>query len=283
MLAPAKLNLYLHVTGRRADGYHLLDSLVAFADIGDEITVAPARSLNVAIAGPFGKELAVHDPARNLVWRAAALLARELGRPPGALVTLEKNLPIASGIGGGSSDAATTLISLAELWEAKLAPEALAALGAQLGADVPVCLARRAAFVGGVGEVIAPAPMLPETHIVLVNPGRPLPTPDVYRSRQGAFSPAARFARAPGDAAELAAILRQRRNDLTDAARSLVPEIGDVLAALAESQGALLSRMSGSGATCFALLADAGSARAAAARLRADRPGWWVAAGRLLA
>ena len=283
MLAPAKLNLYLHVTGRRADGYHLLDSLVAFADIGDRITVAPAPSLNLAITGPFGKELAAHDPAQNLVWRAAELLARELGRTPGALVMLEKHLPIASGIGGGSSDAATTLTLLAALWEARFAPEKLAVFGARLGADVPACLRRRAAFVGGVGELIAPAPPLPETHIVLVNPGRPLPTPDVYRSRRGPFGQAARFADAPRDAAALAAILRQRRNDLTDAAQSLVPEIGEVLAALADCDSALLSRMSGSGATCFALFGEAASARAAATRLRAERTGWWVAEGRLLA
>jgi 4-diphosphocytidyl-2-C-methyl-D-erythritol kinase len=172
---------------------------------------------------------------------------------------------------------------LATLWEARLAPERLAALGAKLGADVPVCLVRRAAFVGGVGELITPAPALPEAYVVLVNPGRPLPTPDVYKSRKGEFGRAARFAYVPGDAADLATILRERRNDLTDAAKSLVPEIGDVLVALANCDGALLSRMSGSGATCFALFADAGRAHAAAMRLHTDRPHWWVAAGRLLA
>lgn len=282
MLAPAKLNLYLHVLGRRADGYHLLDSLVAFADVGDRIAVAPAPSLAVAMTGPFGDALARRDPRQNLVWRAAELLARELGRTPDALVTLEKALPIASGIGGGSSDAAATLISLATLWQAKLTSERLAALGASLGADVPVCLSRCVAFIGGVGELIAPAPTLPAAGVVLANPGRPLPTPDVYKARRGPFGAAARFVDPPRDAAALAAILRQRRNDLTDAARSLVPEIGDALDALADCEGALLSRMSGSGATCFALFADGDTARAAAARLRADHPGWWVADGRLL-
>jgi 4-diphosphocytidyl-2-C-methyl-D-erythritol kinase len=282
LLAPAKINLYLHVTGRRADGYHLLDSLVAFADVGDEITVGPANNLKVAITGPFGKGLAAHDPAQNLVWRAAGALAQELARPAGALITLEKHLPVASGIGGGSSDAATTLTLLMTLWQAKLAPERLAALGARLGADVPVCLRRRAVFVGGVGELIAPAPALPETYVVLVNPGRPLPTPNVYKARQGPFGQAARFAETPDDAVAFAAILRSRRNDLTDAARSLVPEIGEVLVALADCDGTLLSRMSGSGATCFALFADADTAGAAATRLRANRPDWWVAKGRLL-
>ncbi|HYL32225.1 MAG TPA: 4-(cytidine 5'-diphospho)-2-C-methyl-D-erythritol kinase [Stellaceae bacterium] len=282
MLAPAKLNLYLHVVGRRADGFHLLDSLVAFADIGDEITVSPAHSLNVAITGPFATELAAHDPKQNLVWRAGEALARELGRPPGALIILEKNLPIASGIGGGSSDAAATLTSLAALWNAKLAPERIAAIGATLGADVPVCLAGHAAFIGGVGELVATAPALPEAYLVLVNPGRPLPTPDVYRSRQGPFGQPARFAYAPANVTELAAILKARRNDLTDAARTIVPEIGDVLTALAACDGALLARMSGSGATCFALFADNTAASAAAARLHGINSGWWVAKGRLV-
>jgi 4-diphosphocytidyl-2-C-methyl-D-erythritol kinase len=282
LLAPAKLNLYLHVVGRRADGFHLLDSLVAFADIGDHITVSPAHSLNIAITGPFAEQLAAQDPKQNLVWRAGEALAHELGRPPGALVILEKNLPIASGIGGGSSDAAATLISLAALWNAKLAPEQIAALGAALGADVPVCLAGRAAFIGGVGELVAPAPTLPETYLVLVNPGRPLPTPDVYKSRQGPFGQSARFAYAPANAAELAAILKARCNDLTDAARAIVPEIDDVLTALAACDGALLARMSGSGATCFALFAGNAAAGAAAARLRGINSGWWVAKGRLV-
>jgi len=282
LLAPAKLNLYLHIVGRRADGFHLLDSLVAFADIGDHITVSPAHSLNVAITGPFAAELSAHDPTQNLVWRAAEALARELGRTPGALVVLEKNLPIASGIGGGSSDAAATLMSLAALWKAELSPERLVALAAKLGADVPVCLVGQAAFIGGIGETIAPAPALPEAWVVLVNPRRELPTPDVYKSRQGSFGQPARFAYVPGNAAELAAILKQRRNDLDDAARAIVPEIDDVLAALAACDGVLLARMSGSGATCFALFADKGASAAAAAHVRRTKPGWWVASGRLL-
>lgn len=282
MLAPAKLNLYLHVIGRRADGFHLLDSLVAFADIGDHITVSPAHSLNVVITGPFAAELSAHDPTQNLVRRAAKALTREIGRPSGALIVLEKNLPIASGIGGGSSDAATTLMSLAALWNAELPPERLVALAAKLGADVPVCLVGQAAFIGGIGETIAPAPALPKAWVVLVNPRRELPTPDVYKSRHGPFGQPARFAYAPGNAAELAAILKQRRNDLDDAARAIVPEIDDVLATLTACDGALLSRMSGSGATCFALFEDEAASAAAAAHVRRTKPGWWVASGRLM-
>jgi len=280
-LAPAKLNLYLHVVGRRADGFHLLDSLVAFADIGDRLTVEPAARLALEITGPFARDLAAAPQEQNLAWRAAEHLARRLGRAPAARLTLEKNLPVASGIGGGSSDAAAALKSLADLWQAKLSDAELAAIGAELGADVPACLAGKSVFVGGIGERLAPAPSLPHASLVLANPGKPLPTADVFRARQGAFSAAARFAQAPRDAAELAALLASRGNDLTAAARGLVPEIGAVLTALGDGSGALLARMSGSGATCFGLFKDPAAAAGAAAQLRAGHPGWWVASGKL--
>ncbi|HXP29873.1 MAG TPA: 4-(cytidine 5'-diphospho)-2-C-methyl-D-erythritol kinase [Stellaceae bacterium] len=277
--APAKLNLYLHVIGRRPDGYHLLDSLVAFADIGDEIRAAPAAALGLALAGPFAEGLP-RKPEDNLVWHAALLLARHLGRSPGAALTLVKNLPVASGIGGGSSDAAAALRALLALWGGALDRGTLAALAARLGADVPVCLDARAAWLGGIGDAVEPAPPLPATHVVLANPGIALPTPAVYQSRRGDFSAPARFAM-PADAAHLAALLAERRNDLTAAAIALVPEIGVVLARLAAAEGACIARMSGSGATCFALFATAATAAAAAARLRREEPRWWVAAGRL--
>lgn len=277
--APAKLNLYLHVVGRRADGYHLLDSLVAFADIADEVGAAPAAALSLTLAGPFAAQLPprVED---NLMWRAAQLLAAELGRPPAAALRLVKNLPVASGIGGGSSDAAATLRALAALWQVA-SERSLAALAARLGADVPACLAARPLWLGGIGEEIAPAPPLPPVSLVLANPGVALPTPQVFGHRHGAFSGPARFAAAPADAAALAALLAERRNDLTAAALALVPEIGAVLARLAAAEGALLARMSGSGATCFALFATPAAAAAAATRLQAEEPRWWVRAGRL--
>lgn len=282
MFAPAKLNLYLHVLGRRADGYHLLDSLVAFTDIGDWLTVAPADILTVRITGPFGKPLASLDPERNFVWRAAEALARAMDRTPGAFITLEKNLPVASGIGGGSSDAAAALRALAELWQANLDEQALVGLGAALGADVPVCLTRHGAFIAGIGKIIEPAPVLPSAALVLANPGRPLITADVFRKFRGPYGKSARFDQSPMDAADLAHILASRSNDLTDAARAIVPEIDDVLNQLAMCEGALLARMSGSGATCFALFADDGTARIAADRLAAANPVWWVACGRLV-
>jgi 4-diphosphocytidyl-2-C-methyl-D-erythritol kinase len=278
--APAKLNLYLHVVGRRGDGYHLLDSLVAFADIADEIIAAPAATLSLAVTGPCAAGLG-DDATTNLVWRAAERLAAHLGRTPGAALMLVKNLPVASGIGGGSSDAAAALRALCDLWQARIAPEALAAIAAELGADVPVCLVPRASWLGGIGERVEPAAALPPVAAVLANPGIALATKDVFARRRGPFSDRARFAGAARDARHLAALLEERRNDLTEAATALVPEIGRVLARLAATKGVLLARLSGSGATCFALYGDAGEAAAAAAQLRAEEPGWWVAASRL--
>lgn len=279
--ARAKLNLYLHVVGRRADGYHLLDSLVAFADIADRIAAAPAPRLSLAIAGPFAGGLAAND-SNNLVWRAADALARKLGRSPGAALTLEKNLPVASGIGGGSSDAAATLKALAELWHADLDEQALCDIGVTLGADVPVCIAARNSWLGSTGERVEAAPKLPPVALVLVNPGIALPTASVFKARRGEFSAPARFTQVPADAAALAALLAERRNDLTAAAIEQVPAIAIVLERLAAVKGALLARMSGSGATCFALFATSDAAEAAARELHAEARGWWVAAGNLV-
>ena len=278
--AAAKLNLYLHVLGRRADGYHLLDSLVAFAAIGDEISAEPAPALSLSVEGPQAPALA-GDPAANLVWRAAELLAAETGCAPAAALTLVKRLPVASGIGGGSSDAAASLRALDALWRLGLDETRLAAIGARLGADVPVCLAARASWLGGIGEAVDPAPALPAVTALLVNPGLALATPAVCKARQGPFSEPARFAAMPKDAAGLARLLAERRNDLTAAAVGLMPEIARVLERLERLDGALIARMSGSGATCFALFAETAAAQAAAVLLAAEEPRWWVAAGRL--
>ena len=279
--ALAKLNLYLHVVGRRADGYHLLDSLVAFAEVGDEIVAEAAPALSLKLAGPYAAALG-EAPSANLVWRAAEGLAAQAKREAAAALTLVKNLPVASGIGGGSSDAAATLRALASLWQIAIGEDELAALGARLGADVPVCLLGRAAWLGGVGERVAPAPALPQCAVLLANPGVALATPEVFAARRGAFSAPARFDATPSDARGLAALLAERRNDLSDAAVALCPVIADVLARLALLPGALLARMSGSGATCFALFATLEEAEAAALEVRAERGGWWIAAAKLI-
>jgi 4-diphosphocytidyl-2-C-methyl-D-erythritol kinase len=277
--APAKVNLCLHVTGRRADGYHEIDSLVAFADVGDRLFAAPAAQLSLALGGPEAEGLAGLGED-NLVLRAARHLASYAGVSAGAALYLEKNLPVASGLGGGSSDAAAALRALSALWRL---PEtaAGAVAGTGLGADVPVCLYGRSAWVGGIGERLTPAPELPRAGILLANPRIALPTAAVFAARRGAFGTAGQFAPMPADAQGLAAALALCRNDLTAAAIGLVPEIGAVLARLNSLPGALLARMSGSGATCFALFADHAAAARAAAALAAAAPGWWHAAGTL--
>jgi 4-diphosphocytidyl-2-C-methyl-D-erythritol kinase len=268
--APAKVNLFLHVTGKRADGYHLLDSLAVFPAVGDEVGVAAGESLSLSISGRFGAVL--RGEADNLLLRAAAALRPEAR----AALHLEKNLPVASGIGGGSADAAAALRLLAGLWgiETPLHDVAL-----RLGADVPVCLDSVPARMGGIGEILSPPPRLPRFGMVLVNPGVAVPTPAVFRARQGAFSAPAELPGGWADAAAMVRDLAGTRNDLQEAAIGLQPVIGEVLGMLAALPGALLARMSGSGATCFALFATPEEAAAAAVRIA--RPEWWCWGGGL--
>ena len=280
VFAPAKVNLYLHVLGRRADGYHRLDSLVAFADIGDRVTARPADGLSLTVGGPEAAAIAGLGED-NLVMRAARLLMARAGIGAGAALHLDKHLPAAAGIGGGSSDAAATLRALAKLWQVPLGEPALMELAVQLGADVPACLAGRPVWVGGIGEEIIPAGVLPEAGIVLANPRCPLPTAAVFQRYRDRYRTAGRFDPVQQDAAGLAAVLASRHNDLTEAARGLVPEIGMVLDRLAALPGTLLARMSGSGATCFALFADRAAALAAGQTLALAEPLWWSAAGAL--
>jgi 4-diphosphocytidyl-2-C-methyl-D-erythritol kinase len=279
--APAKINLYLHVIGRRTDGLHLLDSLVAFADIGDAITVAPADALSLRVSGPEAAALTGLGGG-NLVMRAARALAAHHKIATGAALHLDKHLPVASGIGGGSSDAAATLRALARLWKRPLDQTAID-IAASLGADVPACLAAQPVWIGDIGERLDPLPDLPPLGIVLANPRRELPTASVFRARQGEFTADAPRRAAPQNAAALIALLKQCRNDLTEAALTLQPEIATVLARLDALEDAQLVRMSGSGATCFALFDKRAAAERAAAMLSRAEPGWWVRAGALLA
>jgi 4-diphosphocytidyl-2-C-methyl-D-erythritol kinase len=265
--APAKVNLYLHVTGKRSDGYHELDSLVVFAGAADELRAEPAEALSLTLRGPFGAALGAE--ADNLVLRAARALGAAAGRGSLVRLTLEKNLPVASGIGGGSADAAACLRLLGRLWNVTPPPE----LALSLGADVPVCLAGVAARMSGVGERLTPAPRLPACGMVLVNPGVALGTADVFRARDGSFSAPAALPDAWSDARSMADDLARLGNDLEPPAIELCPVIGAVLATLRALPGCLLARMSGSGATCFGLFADSAEATHAAPALR--RPGWW--------
>ncbi|ACJ00543.1 4-(cytidine 5'-diphospho)-2-C-methyl-D-erythritol kinase [Rhodospirillum centenum] len=280
--APAKLNLYLHVLGRRPDGYHLLDSLVVFAGLCDVVEVAPAETFRLCIDGPFAAPLRAEDPERNLVTRACRRLAEAVGRAPDVAVTLHKRLPVAGGIGGGSSDAAAALRALAALWGLDPDDPRPAAVAPGLGADVPVCLHGRSAYFGGIGDVIDPAPALPPVWLVLVNPGIGLGTKEVFGARRDGFSTAGRLERAPADLSDFVTMLEERGNDLMAPAIALAPVVAEVLDALRGTAGCRLARMSGSGATCFGLFGSETDARAAAAGLRAARPGWWAEAAPLL-
>jgi 4-diphosphocytidyl-2-C-methyl-D-erythritol kinase len=284
--APAKINLYLHLTGKLSDGYHLLDSLIAFVGIHDRVLVAPADGLSLTIEGPFGDDLK-GTQTDNLVLKVARRLADSAGIEAGADIRLDKRLPVASGIGGGSADAAAALTGLSELWGVAKGGEGvggpdLEKLALDLGADVPVCLFGSAAFIGGIGEEIARSPALPPAWLVLVHPGVALSTPEVFAAHKGGFSEPARFDDAPESAQALAYILAGRGNDLTAAAIGLQPAIGDALKVLETADECLLARMSGSGATCFGLFENAGGAARAAAIMNKNHPQWWVRATPLL-
>ena len=284
--AHAKLNLYLHVIGRRDDGYHRLDSLVVFAGAHDVLAAefCSEPGFRLTLEGRFGDGLRREAALDNLVVRAAAMLCQELRVPVGARLWLDKRLPVASGIGGGSADAAAALRLLGAAWTGAgfgtVDRGRLAALALALGADVPVCLAQRPACMGGIGEELAAAPILPGCAVVLVNCGRAVSTPTVFAARAPGFRQPARLPATWPDAASMASDLARLHNDLQPAAIALCPPIADVLAAIAARPGCLLARMSGSGATCFGLFARSEEAQDAAAVL--ERPDWWVWGGALL-
>ncbi|MCF6234455.1 MAG: 4-(cytidine 5'-diphospho)-2-C-methyl-D-erythritol kinase [Rhodobacteraceae bacterium] len=276
--APAKINLTLHVTGQRDDGYHLLDSLVAFSSLGDTVKVRlgkvhPGNDLTLTLSGPESEHLCVAD---NLVLRAARLFRCNRG----ARIELVKCLPVASGIGGGSADAAATLKALSRFWELPL-PDKDAILG--LGADVPVCLLGVSARMSGIGDELTPVPPLPaDLGIVLINPRVAVSTPAVFNQlKNKANEPMQPTIPAFEDAQSFGAWLNDQRNDLQDPAMVLNPVIGDVLDVLS-AQNPLLARMSGSGATCFGLYATEYEAKAVGRLLREQHPGWWVRWGGLI-
>ena len=268
--APAKINLCLHVTGQRADGYHLLDSLVAFAGIGDEISVEPAETLRLTIDGPMAQGLAAEG---NLVLKAA----RFLNSAGTAAIRLTKNLPLASGIGGGSSDAAATLRALSALWGLALPePEATAALGA----DVPACMIGQALRLRGIGEGLTRLPPLPEMDVLLVNPGVAVPTPAVFGALTRRDNPPLpeTLPHWP-DPQTFCLWLQDQRNDLLAPAITIAPVIARVLDTIRQTR-CLFAGMSGSGATCFGLYPRDGHS-ADDAHQRVGRPGWWAATGPL--
>lgn len=272
--APAKVNLYLHLCGQRDDGYHLLESLAVFPCVGDVLTAKVADDLSLSLSGPQAS--ALDGEGDNLVLRAARLLAQSNGRPKGAKLHLEKNLPVASGIGGGSSDAAATLRLLSKLWSCRIPTD----LVLRLGADIPVCLAApEPTRMQGIGEVLTPVPSLPACAMVLVNPGIEVPTGAVFTGvsdKNPGAGPAMpeRFS----DFSDLIAWLKLQRNDLEAPACAICPEISEVLSGLS---AAPLARMSGSGATCFALLPTLEAAHALKDQIKRNKSDWWVEAAAL--
>ncbi len=272
-LARAKVNLALHVLGRRADGYHEIDSAVAFAEAGDVLTVSAVQGngVHLSVSGPFAH--CVPEGPDNLICRAHALLSEQVSLP-GMAVQLQKNLPVAAGIGGGSADAAAALRAMLRVAGASLPAGLLNAIALKLGADVPVCLRQQACRMQGIGETLSHLARLPAPAIVLVNPGVPCATADVFSSlglARGQPSGSALLTNSPGS----------WRNDLTEAAIRVQPVVRDVLNLLRQQDRLSAVRMSGSGATCFGLAATLDEAQDVAAALRLFQPHWWVMASRL--
>jgi 4-diphosphocytidyl-2-C-methyl-D-erythritol kinase len=278
LLAPAKINLSLRVRGRLENGYHALESLVAFADIGDRLDIEKGTQTALSLSGPFGDALAAED---NLVLKAHAALADAVGQALPCHISLHKNLPVASGIGGGSADAAAALRGLNDVFDLQISDAALVKIAATLGADVPVCLSPAPAWMCGIGDEITRLPPLPDTDIVLVNPLVPVATAAVFEAL-AASSDVTEPQTCPTAFSDLAALidfLQAQGNALSAAAQNLAPAIKDCLAAVSDA-GADFAAMSGSGATCFALVAP-GQGAGLAARYRAIRPSDWVQAGKL--
>jgi len=272
----AKINLALHVRRRMPDGYHALETLFAFCADGDVLTAAPSDELSLTIDGPFGEGLSAG--ADNLVLRAAKALRAAAGTRAGAAIRLDKRLPVASGIGGGSADAAAALRLLARLWGIDVGAETLHGIAATLGADVPACVASRTCRGEGRGDALdfLDDGVRADLPVLLVNPRVAVPTGPVFQ-RWDAID------RGPLGAGDPLAAALAGRNDLEPPARALQPVIGDVVAALAAQPGVVLARMSGSGATCFALFENAGARDAADAAIAKTNPGWWRLATRLRA
>ncbi len=276
LVAPAKVNLALHVTGRRDDGYHLLDSVAVFADVGDCIAIEPAETLALSLSGPF----AAHAPgdASDLALRAAEAFFAHTGLAPAVAIGVEKNIPAGAGLGGGSADAAAVLAGLNRSFKAGLSASALRSLGLALGADVPMCLEGQALRARGIGEIIDPLDDWPPLPLVLVWPGQTVSTAEVFKALARRDNPPLKRPPPAGDARDAAAWLEDCRNDLEAPACALAPEITAALDALLATDGCMVARMSGSGSACFGLYAEREETEAAAAKIAAKRPEWWVCA-----
>jgi 4-diphosphocytidyl-2-C-methyl-D-erythritol kinase len=277
IFAPGKVNLALHVVGRREDGYHLLESLTVFTRFGDRLSVETAEADTFSTSGPFERDAPLDDANLVLAARDRLRVAFPLSDCPPVSIALEKNLPVASGLGGGSSDAAAALLALASVWELTTTKGELARLCPRLGADVPMCLAAQPLVASGIGEKIALVPDFPELSLVLVNPGMQVPTASVFRALTSYENPGLPPLPEQLSLDSLVEWLGRTRNDLEPTARSIAPEIDDALHELGLA-GARVARMSGSGATCFGLFENDLQANGAARHIGRERPGWFVTA-----
>lgn len=281
-LAPAKINLALHVTGRRADGYHLLESLVVFTRFGDRVEIEPADADRFSVSGRYATSVPIDDS--NLVVKAREALRRQAGQQstPPVAIRLEKNLPVASGVGGGSSDAAAVLQGLVRTWGLDIGEAELSRIGLTLGADVPMCLAAKPLVARGVGDELSLVPDFPALALVLVNPGVAVSTPDVFNALEKRENDGLPPLPRAFDFHSVRNWLEITRNDLEPAAQAIQPPIGRALSLLNRA-GSGFSRMSGSGATCFGLFETGNVAKRAAAEIRSREPEWFVAATRSIA
>lgn len=283
MLAPAKINLYLHVTGKRPDGYHLLNTLIAFTDIYDEITITPANNFSLEITGEFAPH--VEKDERNIIVRAYRLMQQESNKHNNVAIKLVKNIPVGAGLGGGSTDASATLILLNEIWQTGFSKEKIAEIGLKLGADVPIFINRHTAFVSGIGEKIRNTENLPEIYALLVYPNKLIPTKDVFTSLllphklQLILQKTWYFVQwisAYIGIIPWLTFIKNQRNDLQNTATSIYQEILDIIEELSTLEGHKVARMSGSGSTCFAIFTDKNKAKVALSQLQDKYPSFWI-------
>lgn len=284
LFAPAKINLYLHIMQRRDDGYHDLDSLAVFADIGDKIHLEPANNFQLLINGPYANAFSAQErepslTSQNLVTRAVRALAEHTGNKPNIRITLTKNLPLASGLGGGSADAAAIIWGLMGVWDIPLSTNFLPDLMRNIGADIPACLRCAPVRMRGRGDILEHIQDLPEIPVVLINPGKRCPTADVFDRFTGPMRGEIKYPSDITDATVFLEFLKAQDNDLTPAAYTIAPEIDAVIKTLCASKGCDLARMSGSGASVFGLFTNKDDALAATEAITLAQPHWWVRTG----
>ncbi len=274
--AHAKINLHLHITGRAENGYHLLDSWVAFTDWSDAISITPSDKYELTITGEFSKNLGDDD---NLITRAAHLLAAHFNIAPNVHITLDKSIPLGAGLGGGSADAACVLLALRDVWNLTASDDLLHSFASQLGSDISACLSKTPVIMRYTGNTLLPAPTSPTIYAILVNPNTPCPTPLVYKNYAASDAPFSSPVTFPEftTSRDMCEFLKTHtRNDLTDAAIATNPDVARVLHALSNLNNAQLTRLSGSGSTCFALFETKDFANDAHDIIQKNNPDWWV-------